>query len=70
MNRRLSLSAHVAQALKALLTEKEPWPATRPFRLVTVPGGGPQPGIDLDQTSALCIADDEAGYGGRGPRSR
>jgi hypothetical protein len=66
----LSLSALVAQALKALLTEREPRTPSRPFRLVTVSGGGPQPGVDLDRTSALIVADDEAAYGGHSQRDR
>ena len=66
----LSLSALVAQALRDILTDKGPRTASPPFRLVTVRGGGPQPGIDLDRTSALIVADDEAAYGGHAPRSR
>jgi hypothetical protein len=34
-----------------------------PFRLVVVAGTGPAPGIDLDRTSALLVAEDEAVYG-------
>jgi hypothetical protein len=66
----LSLSALVAQALKALLTEREPRTESQPFRLVTVGGEGPQPGVDLDRTSTLIVADDEAAYGGQAPRGR
>jgi len=66
----LSLSALVAQALRALLTEREPRTESQPFRLVTVRGGGPQPGVDLDRTSTLVVADDEAAHGGHAPRSR
>ena len=60
----LSLSALVARALTRHLSE----PATRsrdvpPFRLVVVEGTGPAPGIDLDRTSALLVAEDEAAYG-------
>ena len=65
----LSLSALVAQALKALMTQRSRGPR-RPFRLVTVRGGGPRPGVDLDRTSALIIADDEAAHGGETRRSR
>jgi Bacterial antitoxin of type II TA system, VapB len=54
-----SLSALVAQALRALLTERKPRAEDAPFRLVTVRGGGPQPGVDLDRTSTLIVADDE-----------
>jgi hypothetical protein len=67
----LSLSAFVAKAVRALLAEPaQPRPLQRPFRLVTVGGGGPQPGVDLDRTSALVVADDEAAYGEGGPRGR
>lgn len=59
----LSLSALVARALTRDLSE----PAARsrdvvPFRLVVVEGTGPAPGIDLDRTSALLVAEDEAVY--------
>jgi hypothetical protein len=60
----LSLSALVARALTRDLSE----PAGRspdvpPFRLVVVEGTGPAPGIELDRTSALLVAEDEAVYG-------
>jgi hypothetical protein len=60
----LSLSALVARALARDLSE----PAAQardvpPFRLVVVAGTGPAPGIDLDRTSALLVAEDEAVYG-------
>ena len=66
----LSLSALVARALRSLLTKGQPQVEGRPFRLVTVRGEGPQPGVDLDRTSTLIVADDEAAYGGHPPRSR
>lgn len=66
----LSLSALVAQALRALLTERRAREASAPFRLVTVRGGGVQPGVDLDRTSALIAADDEAAFGGDAPPVR
>jgi Ribbon-helix-helix protein, copG family len=65
----LSLSALVARALARLLTE--PAPRARgvpPFRLVVVKGTGPAPGIDLDHTSQLLVADDETTYGRRARR--
>jgi hypothetical protein len=60
----LSLSALVARALTRELNP----PASRgqappPFRLVTVGGSGPPPGIDLDRTSALLVAEDELTHG-------
>jgi len=65
-----SLSALVAQALRLLLTERKPTAANQPFRLVTVRGEGPQPGVDLDRTSALIVADDEVAHGADTQRSR
>jgi hypothetical protein len=65
----LSLSALVARALRTLLTERGRRENAPPFRLVTVGGRGPRPGIDLDRTSALVIAEDEASYG-ENPRRR
>jgi hypothetical protein len=67
----LSLSAFMAKAVRALLAEEaRPAARRRPFRLVTVGGGGPQPGVDLDRTSGLIVADDEAAYGEPPGRSR
>jgi hypothetical protein len=60
----LSLSALVARALTALLTQSESRERARPFRLVSVRGTGPQAGVDLDRTSALLVAEDERAYGG------
>jgi hypothetical protein len=65
----LSLSALVARALRTHLTDRDPQTDAQPFRLVTVGGGGPLPGIDLDRTSSLVVAEDEALHGG-GPRGR
>jgi hypothetical protein len=59
----LSLSALVARALRTLLAERSQRSDAPPFRLVTVGGGGPRPGIDLDRTSELLVAEDEASYG-------
>jgi hypothetical protein len=59
----LSLSALVARALKAFLTDTVSRNESQPFRLMTVDGGGPQPGVDLDRTSGLMVAEDEGGYG-------
>ena len=49
----LSLSAFVARALQAVLTDRSTRATGRRFRLVTVGGPGLQPGVDLDRTSAL-----------------
>ena len=54
---------------------REDRPATRampeaatgkPFRLITVGGDGPRPGIDLDRPRAIEVDDDEARFGRRG----
>ena len=58
----LSLSALVARALRSLVTERPQSRAGPPFRLVTVGGEGPQPGVDLDRTSELLVAEDEAEF--------
>ena len=65
----LSLSALVARALRTLLTDRGAQTDSQPFRLVTVGGGGPQPGVDLDRTSSLIVAEDEASRGDE-PRGR
>ena len=65
----LSLSALVARALRTLLTDRGARTDPQPFRLVTVGGGGPLPGVDLDRTSALIVAEDEA-WRGDEPRGR
>ena len=61
----LSLSAYIARVLRAALHEHEPVPAP-PFRLITVAGNGPRPGVDLDRTSALLASEDEERFGGSG----
>jgi len=59
----LSLSALVARALRAFLADRGAPTTAQPFRLVTVSGGGPLPGVDLDRTSGLIVAEDEASRG-------
>ena len=54
-----SLSALVSSALEAYLARLL---GALPFRLVTVGGDGPRPGINLDKTSDLLIAEDESAY--------
>jgi hypothetical protein len=58
------MSALVARALRTLLTDRGAPTDRQPFRLVTAGGGGPLPGIDLDRTSGLIVAEDEASHGG------
>ena len=53
-----SVSAVIAEALRAQLA-KRPTPAkTRPFRLITVKGGGVRPGIDLTNLRTIEETDD------------
>lgn len=61
----LSLSAYIARLLEGALTAKAATAAAPPFRLVTVGGGGPLPGVDLDRPNELVIAEDESLYGRR-----
>lgn len=62
----VSFSALVSRALEAHVAVQPHKAEAPPFRLVTVGGGGPRPGIDLDRTSALLTADDEAAFGRAG----
>lgn len=48
-----SLSAVIAEALRAQLAKRQAPPKIPPFRLVTVKGGGPRPGVELTQMRAL-----------------
>jgi hypothetical protein len=57
----LSVSAFIAKTLDDALKRAAP-PAVPPFRLVTVKGGGLQPGVDLDRPNALVTADDEEAF--------
>jgi hypothetical protein len=59
----LSLSALVARALRNDLTGRRGVAEAPPFRLVTVGGPGPQPGVDLDRPRELELRDDEASMG-------
>jgi hypothetical protein len=58
-----SLSGLVSRALEEYLAKRPRRDEPPPFRLITVGGGGPRPGIDLDRTSELLVAEDEATYG-------
>lgn len=57
-----SFSAVVSRALEVHLALQPTRAEAPPFRLVTVGGGGPRPGIDLDRTSALVTDDDETAF--------
>lgn len=60
--RGLSVSAFVAKTLDDALKRPEPTQA-KPFRLITVGGNGPLPGVDLDRPRELESRDDEERYG-------
>ena len=55
--RGVSASAFISKALYDSLKHREP-SAERPFKLVTVQGVRPKPGIDLDRPRALDAEDD------------
>ena len=58
-----SVSAFIAAILDDAL-KRDPAPEDeRPFRLVTVGGGGTYPGVDLDRPRELLAAEDEERYG-------
>ena len=61
----MSFSAFVARALEEHLAKQPARTEVPPFRLVTVSGGGPRPGVDLDRASELLVAEDEAAYAGK-----
>ena len=57
----LSVSAFIAQTLDDALKRHEP--SEQPaFRLITVRGAHPRPGVDLDRPRALDAQDDEARF--------
>jgi hypothetical protein len=60
----LSVSAFIAKSLDDMLKQESPAPSP-PFKLVTVKGKGPAPGVDLDRPRAVETADDETRLGKR-----
>ena len=60
-SRKTTLSAIVEDALRGLLASKSDM-EVKPFCLHTVHGRRVQPGVDLDRTSALLVADDESAF--------
>jgi hypothetical protein len=62
----VSVSAFIARTLDDALQRRTPAEPPRPFRLITVGGSGPRPGIDLDRPRAIDAAEDEARFGRRG----
>lgn len=45
----VSVSAFIAKTLEDSLKRRTPPEPARPFRLITVGGDGPRPGVDLDR---------------------
>ena len=62
--RGVSVSAFIAGTLSDVLKRREPTEPP-PFRLVTVRGVHPRPGVDLDRPRALEAEDDEARFKNR-----
>jgi len=59
----VSVSAFIAKTLDDALKRRTPAAPARPFRLITVGGDGPRPGVDLDRPRAIEVADDEIRFG-------
>ena len=60
-----TLGDWVTDAVRARLAHDERGAVDVPFHLITFGEGGVFPGIDLDRTSELLVADDVATYGRR-----
>ena len=63
--RGLSMSAFIAKTLDDAMKRREP-SRPPPFRLVTVRGVQPRPGVNLDRPRALEVQDDDAKFRGEG----
>jgi len=61
----MSVSAFIAGILDDALKRPEPR-EERPFRLVTVRGGGVREGVDLDRPRELEVAEDEVDWSTKG----
>lgn len=59
----LSFSALVSRALREFLWRESVQEEPPPFCLITVGGEGPLPGVDLDRTADLLVAEDRGRYG-------
>lgn len=59
----MSVSSFIATILDDALKRPEPRDE-RPFRLVTVRGGGVREGLNLDRPRELDVAEDEAAWSG------
>jgi hypothetical protein len=62
VDRGITVSELLEDAVRAFLSPSDE-AAAAPFRLHTVAGRLMQPGLDLDRTSTLVVADDESAYG-------
>jgi hypothetical protein len=51
--RRLTLTSVMEDGLRALFQQKQALKTPKPFKLVVFKGGGPSPGVDLSDNSAL-----------------
>ena len=60
----MSVSAFIAKTLDDALKRREPT-APPPFQLVTVRGGRPREGVDLDRPRSLDIIEDQIQFGSR-----
>jgi hypothetical protein len=58
-----SVSAFIAAVLDDAMKRDPQRSEERPFRLVTVGGGGPYPEVDLDRPRELMVAEDEEKHG-------
>ena len=55
----LSVSAFISKTLDDALKRREERSEPPPFRLVTVRGARPRPGVDLDRPRTLDVLEDE-----------
>ena len=62
----LSVSAFIARTLDDALKHQKP-PDHPPFRLITVRGGRPPSGVDLDRPRTIEVEEDELKFGTRSP---
>ena len=62
----VSVSAFIAKTLDDALKRRTAGNRPQPFRLITVGGDGPRPGIELDRPRAIEVDDDEIHYGRSG----
>ena len=54
-----TLTSVIEDALREMLARQQGMAERAPIRLTTVPGGGLQPGVDLDDSAALYALMDE-----------